>query len=260
MGITVSERGDRRSEEQRVVAPVVTAGGSSLEERDRLIAEYYEFVDTLVSRLTRAMGLPVSLREDFIAAGFLGLVEAASRFNTKKGREFRPFAFLRIRGAIIDYIRDSCELSGPSYRLLKALEGAQEAREEELQRETPSPRHGRDRVARGIDSLGKGAVAFKIVFALDDASVPDGIDPFTPEEEICRKDMAKKIRRALATLPEKERTVLEQHYFHDKRLGEVTGCLSGLSKSWVSRLHDRALGMLRDKLLEDRVIEEEEAA
>ena len=247
-------RGERRVEKREL-----DGGSGSLEGRDQLIAEYHDFVDVLVTRLSRAMGLPLSLREDFVAAGFLGLVEAASRFNTKKGKDFKAFAFLRVRGAIIDHIRDSCELSGPSYRLLKALEGAQTVREEELQRDPcPSP-HGRVRTAKAIDSISKSAVAFKVVYAIDDHAIREGVDPTDPEADLCRKDMGQKIRQVIATLPEKERTILEQHYFHDKRLGEVAGCLSGLSKSWVSRLHERALEMLRDKLVEQGIVDQEAA-
>jgi RNA polymerase sigma factor (sigma-70 family) len=51
-------------------------------------------------------------------------------------------------------------------------------------------------------------------------------------------------------LPEKERIIIEQYYFHDLTLSEVAQQYAGLSKSWVSRLHDRALGMLREKLVE----------
>jgi ABC-type nitrate/sulfonate/bicarbonate transport system ATPase subunit len=79
------------------------------------------------------MGLPQRHRDDFISAGLLGLVEAAGRFDAGRGSDFRAFAFLRIRGAVIDHIRASCEISGYAYQVLKALESAQELRTQSLE-------------------------------------------------------------------------------------------------------------------------------
>jgi DNA-directed RNA polymerase specialized sigma subunit len=53
----------------------------------------------------------------------------------------------------------------------------------------------------------------------------------------------------VATLPEKERMIIEQHYFHDRSFVEIANNYAGLSKSWVSRLHDRALSILRAKMV-----------
>jgi RNA polymerase sigma factor for flagellar operon FliA len=62
-------------------------------------------------------------------------------------------------------------------------------------------------------------------------------------------------RRAMDKLPEKERRLLQLHYFEDRNL-EVAGVELGLSKSWASRLHARAVDRLR-KVLE---AEEENSA
>ena len=70
------------------------------------------------------------------------------------------------------------------------------------------------------------------------------------EKQVDSKRNSKKIREIVATLPEKERTVIEQYYFRDRKLTEIASQLTGLSKSWVSRLHDRALVMLKQKFEE----------
>ena len=68
--------------------------GADSAERDAVIAQYSHFVEGLVGRLMRSMNLPQSLREDFIAAGYLGLVEAASRFDPSRGSECRSYSVL----------------------------------------------------------------------------------------------------------------------------------------------------------------------
>jgi RNA polymerase sigma factor for flagellar operon FliA len=220
-------------------------------ERDAVIAQYSPFVEGLVGRLMRSMHLPQSLREDFIAAGYLGLVEAASRFDPSRGSEFRSYAFLRIRGAVVDHIRSSCEVSGKAYRMLRAIEIAQELRLQQEQSPKNAGLDDRTRAGRAIEMLGNSAMAFSLVRAGEEVLKIADDGRCDPERIFEEKQQSQKIQKALATLPEKERTIIEQYYFRDRKLVEVAEQYSGLSKSWVSRLHDRALAMLRDSLMED---------
>lgn len=244
---------------EQQVEPRVVQGGSGesmgsvlnqYSERDSLIEEYYEFVEGLVGRLMRAMALPQRHRDDFISAGLLGLVEAAGRFDPGRGSDFRSFAFLRIRGAVIDHIRDSCELSGYAYQVFKALESAQDLRAQSLENGRAVSCSAETHAMEGVELLSKSAVALAIVTSSTDSPLFGGNIPSDPERELTKKQTSEKLRAAIATLPDKERTIIEQYYFHDLTLSEVAQQYAGLSKSWVSRLHDRALGMLREKLVE----------
>jgi RNA polymerase sigma factor for flagellar operon FliA len=96
--------------------------------------------------------------------------------------------------------------------------------------------------------LERSAVALKLAAALDGETAAAHQELQNPERVLQRKREAKKMRAIVATLPEKERTIIEQYYFHDRKFIEVAEQFSGLSKSWVSRLHDRALDLLREKL------------
>jgi RNA polymerase sigma factor for flagellar operon FliA len=69
------------------------------------------------------------------------------------------------------------------------------------------------------------------------------------EDKAVLKQLGGRVRQALATLPDKERHFIEKHYFEDKTLTDA-GAELGLSKSWASRLHARAIELLR-KALED---------
>lgn len=228
-----------------------TSAHSNKEARDALVGEYTEYVESVVIRLIHSMRLPLSSKEEFISAGFLGLIEAASRFDASRGPEFRAYAYLRIRGSIIDYIRSSCELNGYAYRRLRALEAAQSMREAELDGRRLSQA---DKLAQAKDSvryLEKVAVAYAVsTGGNQDAGEVEEQSFVNPEERLQRKQRLEKIRAIVATLPEKERTIIEQHYFGDRKLVEVAEQCAGLSKSWVSRLHDRALDVLREKMLE----------
>ena len=64
------------------------------------------------------------------------------------------------------------------------------------------------------------------------------------------REKREKIRALVATLPEKQRTVIEHMYFQERSLSETAKEVAGLSKSWVSRIHDKALETLREKFEE----------
>ncbi len=215
--------------------------------RDALITKYHSFVKDVVARLIRTRKFPKALREEFVAAGYLGLVEAASRFDESRGHDFRAFAFLRIRGAIIDYVRASSEYSGASYRVVKTLEAVDLLRSELADQPANTRGSSKDRARQSLEFLSKSLIAFKLA-ALRNGGLRLTASPEDQlERQLDRKRNSEKVRRIVATLPEKERTIIEQYYFHDRKFTEVAQQWTGLSKSWVSRLHDRALSMLKER-------------
>jgi DNA-directed RNA polymerase specialized sigma subunit len=59
-----------------------------------------------IARLLLRKGIPPNHYDEMADVGRLALVEAASRYNKSKGASFRTFASYRVRGAMVDYIRD----------------------------------------------------------------------------------------------------------------------------------------------------------
>jgi RNA polymerase sigma factor for flagellar operon FliA len=193
------------------------------------------------------------MRDEFVSAGLYGLVEAAGRFDPERGERFKTFAFLRIRGAVIDYVRSTCELSPRAYRRLRALEAAQLLREQQLTRRSDaqlSESHIKGSSAKeGMEYLERVAIAFKLLGheGEEDAQTATQ-ERYDPERNLDKKRRSERLRELVATLPEKERIIIEQHYFHDRKFVEVAEQFAGLSKSWVSRLHDKAIDTLRQKI------------
>jgi len=225
--------------------------GKNTATRDALIEKYSQFVEVVVVRLVHSMRLPLSSRDEFISAGFLGLIEAASRYDATRSPDFRAYAYLRIRGAIIDYIRSSCNLRGNAYRRFRVLEAAQLMREADLEGRRPSQAEKLAQAKASIQYLEKVAVSYAMsADGVADIGDDDDQIRLNPEARLQRKQRLEKIRSIVATLPEKERTIIEQYYFCDRKFVDVAEQYAGLSKSWVSRLHDRALDMLREKMLE----------
>lgn len=232
------------------------ASEEKISARDALITECQAYVCRVASSLIRRLALPFELREDLTAAGYLGLVEAAERFDFREGSSFRPFAFLRIRGAIIDCVRRSSDLSASGYRMAKALRAAHDLREEggaQYAKKTGSSRAG---LAHILDYAAKGALAYRLSMNGREARRSSAFhDLCDPGKKLEVKQEEEIFRKIVATLPEKERLIIEEYYFNDKSFSDISEEYSGMSKSWISRLHARALERLKEAFLQLRAEE-----
>jgi RNA polymerase sigma factor FliA len=223
--------------------------GPSRARRDGLIEEYQDFVATVVDRLLVRMNLPRSHRQEYISSGYIGLIEAAERFDETKCADFRGYAFLRIRGAVLDTVRDCCDVSSRAYKVLRALEAANEDALGSF--EQLGGKAMKARLPHVIEYLSKSALAYRLsgVTSLGESGSDS---PANPEEELTAKREAKRLRQIVSELPEKERLVIEQYYFHGRRFTEIAQDDAGLSKAWISRLHSRALKIIRDRYQEEQ--------
>lgn len=209
-----------------------------------------EYVRHLAGAVRRDIGTDLEL-EELAAYGFRGLVEAADRFDPNRGVAFKTFSYYRIRGAIFDGLRQTGWLSRREYARFQA------ASNDLLQ--SLSDRPGPDRpdqpaeeaanqLAEALDQL---AVVF--VTSLDQGTMERTADSRAPDaaQILEARDARARVRQALEKLPERERTLIQLYYFEDQSL-ETAGKALGLSKSWASRLHARAiqsLGALLDASL-----------
>ena len=105
---------------------------------------------------------------------------------------------------------------------------------------------GRKDVAKCAETL--HATISRLTASFVIASVgPDEEAQQSPEDSLLRGESAERVRAALKELPERERALLEGHYIEGRRFDLVAKEL-GISKSWASRLHTKALDRLRELL------------
>lgn len=218
-------------------------------ERDALIVFYRKFVHSLVGKMIKVLNLPSESYDEYVAAGYLGLVEAAERFKPESGKDFKRFAGFRIRGAIIDSIRTHSHITGKAYRVAKALEASHNLQEELLSEERGKPQTPA-KLASLLDFAAKSALSYRLSYSeieeqLSEREAPEA----NPEQSLQRRQDIKKCRELLATLPPKVRIVLEDYYLNGKSFKQIVAERRGMSKSWVSRLHARGLELLKQKWL-----------
>jgi RNA polymerase sigma factor for flagellar operon FliA len=194
-------------------------------------------------RVVRELSLSVDLG-DLRGWGQQGLLEAKQRFDPTRGARFSTFAYYRVRGAMLDGIRRQGWIRRSAYAKLRALEAADalcdEHAEANAQGPTPSV------AARGAsidDILGKISAAYLI------ASVGQAESETheTPESLLASEEQRVVVKQSLDVLPERERTLIEAVYFEGVTIEEA-GARLGLSKSWASRMHGKALERIKKRV------------
>lgn len=215
---------------------------------DEFVKEFEGFVRGIATRVKNELDLTCDA-DDLVAWGFQGLLEARSRFDASRGVQFNTFAYYRVRGAVIDGVRKMAYLSRRAHQLRKFAEAADDVLEQEsaARAATPEVRADVQATVQAIDDvLGKLTASFVIAsLGQDQESAPAPAD-----EQMIRVEDGERVRRALATLPEREHKVVRGLYFEGRVLDDIAGDL-GVSKSWASRIHTKALGMLRVALEAD---------
>lgn len=209
-------------------------------ERDRLVEEHLDYVKRLAHKVMADLGTPNLEFEELVAYGNRGLLEAASRFDATRGVAFTTFSYYRIRGAIYDGLRQIGWLSRSMWARYSAnaneLLGNQAEREKA---QTSTPGQAAESLGQCLDDL---ATVFLTSMEGNDPALADTETP-PSDEQLATAQATTAVRAAIASLPERERELLELHYFNDLNLKEC-GERLGASKSWASRLHARAIRSL----------------
>ncbi len=222
--------------------------GMDAAERE-FVKEHEAFVRKLASRVLAQFELTTDL-EDLVAYGYRGLLEARARFDPSRGVPFASFAHYRVRGAILDGVRQMAYLPRRAHEQRKAAEALDRAAEEVAMQRAADPAARADAAAAlaAMDEiLGKTCAAY--VISVVGQSKSDS--PPLPDEEVIALEAREQVSAVLDVLDPRERALISGHYFEDRTLEEI-GAEMGISKSWASRLHSRALGRLREALAEYR--------
>lgn len=222
----------------------------AVKKANMLVEQYMPYATSIANRVSKSLSL-TSEYEDIICNARLGLLEAAKRFNDCREIDFKTFAYYRIKGAIFDGLRKTGWLPRSVYSRLKFEEASNDyLRQLSEEARATSEVHTEKDVSDTINTL-----ASIYVISLDANEELDVED--TSQEDLQKRaeyhQIRSYMREAISSLPQKEKQLIMMYYFQNKTLEEAGDKLE-LSKSWVSRMHARALEMLlkRVKVLADK--------
>jgi len=229
-------------------------------ERERLLLEQLPQVRYIARRIHERLPRHVPI-EDLVHAGVLGLIDALHKFDRSKHVQFGSYAKFRIRGAILDSLREMDWSPRDLRRKARRLEEAHHKLRAQLGRNPSEPELAAELAMdlRGLQRL-LGEIDGLEITSLRVASPRDGKEedlgeylPDDPAETplvLClRSEMKELLARAIADLPEKERQVLALYYYEELTMKEV-GAVLGVGESRVSQIHSMALVRLRARLSE----------
>lgn len=221
-------------------------------ERDWLVEKHRPMVLNLAKKISNSLPFPTDF-EELVAYGQLGLIEAGERFDAARGNAFSTFAYYRIRGAIYDGLREMGMISrSRTYRFATHANEmlTTEADDEAADVGAPSTVDDDVRsIEKMIDSL------IPIYFLSMDA---EGVKEVKDEKAFTSADYERQelfltVRSILNELKPEEKELLEKIYFGHLSMTDVAARMD-VTKSWVSRLHARAIKHLQAALAKQGIL------
>lgn len=220
--------------------------------RDALIVEHMPLVSAIAIHVQRS--LPVHIEfDDLVHAGMMGLFDAAVKYEPDKKVVFATYAKHRIRGAILDSLRQLDWASRDlrkRYRQVEALKAELTAK---LDRE---PTQTEIAEAMGLDARRWRAlmVDFRSLGLAAAQTRPEREEQpqfempcpavHNPDQVFARSELRSKLSSAMSTLPARYRQVVEMYYQNEMTMKEI-GDILGVNESRVSQIHKSALQRLQ---------------
>jgi RNA polymerase sigma factor FliA len=196
-----------------VRTPAAEPEASTLAARDALATAHLDLVDLVAGHLIRRSRLPAHVeRAELVAAGSLGLMRAAERFDPTRNDNFRAWARSFIRGAMLDDLRNASMLK-----------------------------------RRGLERLKSG----EIVHGREDLRAAHEIAvPAQQLEDVERASTAGRLSRLVAKLPTRLQFIIVEHHLRERTFQDIARDM-GVTAQRVSQLHRRALLFMRGSAADD---------
>jgi RNA polymerase sigma factor FliA len=227
-------------------------------ERERILLDQLPQVRYIARRIHERLPRHVPF-EDLVHAGVLGLIDALGKFDRSKHVQFSSYAKFRIRGAILDSLRELDWSPRELRRRGRQVEDAHNQLSIRLGR-TPTENDLAKELGLSLDELQNllselntlEIGSLRVELPQDGkeqdlaASVPAKQED-TPFFQCLRSEMKQLLAQAISELPEKEQRVLSLYYFEELTMKEV-GSVLGIGESRVSQIHSLAMVRLRARL------------
>lgn len=237
-----------------------TATGRSERNENDLLTQYMPMVKRLAHHM---MGrLPPSVEEDdMVQAGMIGLLDAISRYDAAQSAQFEAYAIQRIRGSMLDELRQSDWMPRSARQSMRKIEKAIGTLQHQLGR---PPKESEIATAMKIpldeyqamlgDARGHQLLYFEDFGESDeDDSFLDkqsGEEGSMPLPQLLDANLRACIIAGIEGLPEREKLLMSLYYEEELNLREISEVF-GVSEARVCQLHGQAIARIRTKLKED---------
>ena len=227
-------------------------------DRNALIRQYQPLVRKLAHHMMAKLPASVEV-DDLIQVGLIGLSEALSRYEAAQGVQFETFATQRIRGAMLDELRENDWMSRGSRKSQKDIEVAMRKLEHRLGR-TPLESEIALEMKLSLEDyqslLGK-VRGTQLVYLEDMSRSGEDDDTFLdrhvadteadPLNVLRDQRLRAGLVTAIKSLPEREQYIMSMYYEQDMNLKEIAAVLD-VTESRICQLHSQSIARLRAKM------------
>jgi RNA polymerase sigma factor for flagellar operon FliA len=226
---------------------------SQAEDKDvnRLVTDNLQLVRRIVGQLPKRTRAMVS-EDDLYSSGTVGLVEAAHRYDPERNATFVTFAYRRIKGAVMDYLRKQDVLSKSARNRLDDVR-EEIRRFREVEGRKPTLAELAEATGLSQESLVKSLSNEKWNYLTSleqqfhdnegsstplSALLPAGTE--TPLEKMEHQEQIQLLQDAIRSLSKREQQVIVMYYYEELYMREIAEVLE-VSESRVSQIHTKAL-------------------
>lgn len=226
--------------------------------QEKLAKQYLHLVEQMANRMSISIPHRIIPKEDLIGLGYIGLIEAIQKFDYKKGYQFETYGLWRIKGAMLDGIRQMDWIPRGLREKAKKLNQALAHLEQTLMR-SPTEEELSTYLNISLEDVDQtmSALSLSTVLSLDapmntdeegkQQSHVDQIIDDTSESQDYQLQMAefqKMITECIDRMPEKEKLVITLFYYEGLTQIEIAEVLS-LTKGRISQIHAKAVLRMR---------------
>jgi RNA polymerase sigma factor for flagellar operon FliA len=233
-----------------------TATATATRDTNQYLTQYAPLVKRIAHHMMAMLPASVEI-DDVIQTGMLGLLDAVNRYEESHGAKFETYAAQRIRGAILDGLRQADWLPRSFRRDLRRIEGAIGKLEQRLGR-APAEHE----VALELDipladyqKMLQEARGYQLI-SFEDFNHADGGDFLerhcedkgaNPLDALLDRNLRERLVKGIAGLPEREKVVMGLYYDEELNFREIGETL-GVSESRICQLHSQAIARLRSQI------------
>ena len=228
-------------------------------QREQILLAHLPQVQYIARRIHDRLP-PQVLLEDLVHAGILGLMDAVRKYDPSKNVQLKHYAEFRIRGAILDSLRQvdwsPRALRRQARRVEQAISSCKakmgrDPSEPEIAAELGIPLQDLQHLLGELRGLDIGSLQADSGEGGNDDGIRscEGTNEEDPFQQTLRSEMTGLLERAIGELPAREREVLALYHFEELTMKEV-GAVLGIGESRVSQIHTAALLRLRARLRE----------
>lgn len=229
----------------------------SIEARNEIVLQYTNLVRKIVLRFKGSYSNFGQL-DDMVNQGIIALIDSVEKFDPDMGNKFETFASLKIKGAIIDFMRKQDWVPRNQRNLSKELDEIYNELYAERGCE-PSKQEMADKMGVTLPNLDKilqqrhNSIILSYEEAINEKMmiasplIANDSDKETPETGLLYDELKEKLMEAIDQLNEKERLVVSLYYYENLKLKEIAEVMS-ITESRVSQIHSAAIIKMKNRL------------